>query len=53
VVEKSSLESIGLDAVDLIVIESNGEIEAVDSLKTAYNGAAKLGYNVLITILMK
>jgi uncharacterized protein len=42
----SYVESIGITPVDLIVIETNGEIEAVDSLKAAYPGATKLGYNV-------
>lgn len=44
---KSSLvESLGLSSVDLIVVEANGEIEAVDSLKSTYEGATKLGFNV-------
>ena len=42
----SLVESYGLDPVDLIVIESNGEIEAVDSLKSTFSGATKLGYNI-------
>lgn len=42
----SLVESLGLDPVDLVVVETNGDIEAVDSLKSAYNGAARLGYNV-------
>ena len=42
----SLVESIGLGPVDIVVIETNGEIEAVDSLKAAYNGATKLGFNV-------
>ena len=40
------VEAVGLDPVDLIVVETNGEIEAVDSLKSTYDGATKLGYNV-------
>jgi uncharacterized protein len=40
------VESLGLGPVDLIVVETNGDIEAVDSLKAAYDGATKLGYNV-------
>jgi len=39
-------ESHGLGPVDLIVIETNGDMEAVDSLKAAYEGAARLGLNV-------
>jgi len=40
------VESIGLLPVDLVVIETNGDIEAVDSLKAVYNGAAALGFNL-------
>jgi uncharacterized protein len=42
----SGLESLGTSAVDLIVVETNGELEAVDSLKSTFNGATHLGYNV-------
>jgi uncharacterized protein len=42
----SLVESLGLDPVDLIVVEANGEIEAVDALKSTYDGATALGYNV-------
>lgn len=42
----SLVESVGLDPVDLIVVETNGEIEAVDSLKATFDGATQLGYNV-------
>lgn len=42
----SLVESIGLNPVDLIVIETNGDIEAVDSLKATFEGATVLGYNV-------
>jgi uncharacterized protein len=42
----SGVEAVGLDPVDLIVVETNGEIEAVDSLKSTYDGATKLGFNV-------
>jgi radical SAM/SPASM domain FxsB family protein len=40
------VESLGLLPVDLIVVESDGSIEAVDSLRTTYKGATHLGYNV-------
>lgn len=43
----SLVEALGLHPVDLIVIETNGEIEAVDSLKTTYSGATRLGFNVV------
>lgn len=42
----SKVESIGGEAVDLIVVETDGQIEAVDSLKATFDGATKLGYNV-------
>jgi uncharacterized protein len=42
----SSVEYLGLTPADLIVIETNGDIEGVDSLKSTYDGATKLGYNV-------
>ena len=42
----TSVESIGLLPVDIIVVETNGALEAVDSLKSAFSGAAKLGFSV-------
>lgn len=42
----SALESLGTSPVDLIVVETNGEIEGVDTLKSAFDGAARLGLNV-------
>jgi len=39
-------ESHGTEGANLVVIEANGDIEAVDSLKGAYEGAATLGLNV-------
>ena len=42
----SLVESLGLSPVDLIVVETNGDIEAVDSLKTTFNGATKLGFHI-------
>lgn len=42
----SRVESLGVIPVDLIVVETNGEIEGVDSLKSSFEGAARLGYNV-------
>lgn len=42
----TSVESIGLLPVDIIVVETNGAIEAVDSLKSAFPGAAQLGFSV-------
>jgi uncharacterized protein len=41
-----SSESVGLAPVRLVVIESDGQIEQVDSLKSAYPGATKLGHRV-------
>ncbi len=43
---RSGVESLGTDAVDLIVVETNGGLEAVDSLKATYDGATHLGYNI-------
>lgn len=40
------VESLGLDPVDLVVVETNGEIEGVDSLKTTFEGASVLDFNV-------
>ncbi|WP_329194585.1 FxsB family cyclophane-forming radical SAM/SPASM peptide maturase [Streptomyces sp. NBC_01435] len=39
-------ESLGLDPVDAIVIETDGAIEQVDSLKSAYDTAAATGLDV-------
>ncbi len=36
----SETEALGLDAVDLVVVETDGAWEQADSLKTAYDGAA-------------
>ena len=41
----SDVESIGTGMVDFIVIETNGSFEAVDSLKSTFDGATHLGYN--------
>jgi uncharacterized protein len=41
-----SSESVGLAPVRLVVIETDGQIEQVDSLKSAYQGATKLGHQV-------
>jgi len=42
----SGTESIGLTPADLIVIETDGDIEPVDTLKTAARRATNLGMNV-------
>ena len=42
----SLVETIGNCPAGLIVIESNGELEAVDALKACYHGAAYTGLNV-------
>ncbi|MFF2012908.1 FxsB family cyclophane-forming radical SAM/SPASM peptide maturase [Streptomyces sp. NPDC058195] len=39
-------ESLGLDPVDAIVVETDGAIEQVDSLKSAYDTAAATGLDV-------
>jgi uncharacterized protein len=43
---QSGTEWVGLDPVDLAVVETDGTWEQVDSLKTAYDGAAYTGLNV-------
>lgn len=43
---RSLVESLGLAPVDLVVVETNGEIEGVDSLKATFDGAPRLGFNV-------
>lgn len=42
----SSLEAIGAKSVDLVVIESDGDIEAVDTLKMVGRHVTNLGLNV-------
>ncbi|HEV2640215.1 MAG TPA: FxsB family cyclophane-forming radical SAM/SPASM peptide maturase [Actinocrinis sp.] len=42
----STTEALGLDPVDLLVIETDGTLEQVDSLKTTYDGAAATGLDV-------
>ncbi|WP_244223979.1 radical SAM/SPASM protein FxsBH, inactivated beta-hydroxylase extension form [Streptomyces tirandamycinicus] len=39
-------ESLGLTPTDLVVVETDGTLEQVDSLKTAYEGAAATGFDV-------
>ena len=39
-------EALGLEPVDLLVIETDGTLEQVDSLKIAYEGAAATGLDV-------
>jgi len=42
----SQVETIGLTPATLVVIETNGMIEQVDSLKSAFDGAAETGLSV-------
>ncbi|HYN95467.1 MAG TPA: FxsB family cyclophane-forming radical SAM/SPASM peptide maturase [Pilimelia sp.] len=42
----SGSEQVGLSPVAVVVIDSDGAIEQVDSLKSAYEGAAATGLNV-------
>lgn len=42
----SMVESLGLGVIDLVVVETNGDIEGLDSLKGTFDGATVLGYNV-------
>jgi uncharacterized protein len=43
---RSLVESIGTGYATLVVMEANGDLEAVDSLKSCYHGAASTGFNV-------
>jgi uncharacterized protein len=43
---RSGSEAVGLDSVDLLVIETDGSWEQADSLKTAYDGAPATGLDV-------
>ena len=43
---RGSLESFGLEPVDLITIATDGEYEAVDCIKAAYPEAERLGLNI-------
>ncbi|WP_354384370.1 radical SAM/SPASM protein FxsB, inactivated metallohydrolase extension form [Streptomyces sp. PvR034] len=42
----SLTESLGLAPTDLVVVETDGTLEQVDSLKSAYEGAAATGFDV-------
>jgi uncharacterized protein len=42
----SKTESWGLEESDLLVIETDGQLEGVDTLKSTYEGAASFGLNV-------
>ncbi|MET9344403.1 FxsB family cyclophane-forming radical SAM/SPASM peptide maturase [Nonomuraea sp. NPDC003804] len=42
----STTEALGLEPSDLVVIETDGAYEQVDSLKTAYDGAPATGLDV-------
>ncbi|MEV5203349.1 FxsB family cyclophane-forming radical SAM/SPASM peptide maturase [Streptomyces sp. NPDC053720] len=42
----AATESLGLDPVDAIVVETDGAIEQVDSLKSAYDTAAATGLDI-------
>ncbi|MEU9203575.1 radical SAM/SPASM protein FxsB, inactivated metallohydrolase extension form [Streptomyces sp. NPDC048332] len=42
----SLTESLGLAPTDLVVVETDGSLEQVDSLKSAYEGAAGTGFDV-------
>lgn len=43
---RSQVETIGITPATLVVIETNGAIEQVDSLKSAFDGAAETGLSV-------
>jgi uncharacterized protein len=43
---RSRSEQVGLSPVALLVVDSDGEIEQIDALKSAYPGACSTGLNV-------
>ncbi|HJD83464.1 FxsB family cyclophane-forming radical SAM/SPASM peptide maturase [Kitasatospora aureofaciens] len=43
---RAASEAVGLAPVDLVVVEADGTIEQADSLKVAYDGAARTGLDV-------
>ncbi|WP_433830743.1 FxsB family cyclophane-forming radical SAM/SPASM peptide maturase [Actinoplanes sp. CA-015351] len=43
----SGSEQLGADSVDMVVIETDGQYEQADSVKTAYDGAPATGLSVL------
>lgn len=43
---EAATESLGLAPFDAVVVETDGSIEQVDSLKSAYEGAAETGLDV-------
>ncbi|PWI14885.1 FxsB family radical SAM/SPASM domain protein [Streptomyces sp. Act143] len=45
--EESFTEALGLGSPDLVVVETDGEIEQADWLKTAKHGAPATGFHVL------
>lgn len=42
----SGTESLGLEPVDLVVVEADGTLEQVDSLKVTHDGAPETGFDV-------
>jgi uncharacterized protein len=42
----AATESLGLTPFDAVVVETDGSIEQVDSLKSAYDGAARTGLDI-------
>ncbi|GGS00723.1 hypothetical protein GCM10010269_44580 [Streptomyces humidus] len=42
----SATEALGLAPFDAVVVETDGSVEQVDSLKSAYDGAARTGLDV-------
>ncbi|MFC5749878.1 FxsB family cyclophane-forming radical SAM/SPASM peptide maturase [Actinomadura rugatobispora] len=44
---RSRTEAVGLSPAAMAVIETGGQIEQVDTLKSAYHGAARTGLNIV------
>ncbi|MEV0903354.1 FxsB family cyclophane-forming radical SAM/SPASM peptide maturase [Streptomyces hokutonensis] len=43
---RAGTESLGLAPFDAVVVETDGSIEQIDSLKSAYDGAARTGMDI-------
>jgi uncharacterized protein len=43
---QSAVETVGLSPSSLLVVETDGSVEQVDTLKSAYHGASGIGLNI-------
>lgn len=44
---RSGTEALGLGPAEVVVVETDGEIEQADSLKTAFDGAPSTGFDIV------